>query len=72
MKNKVCAIVGAGQGLGQALARRFAKGGYTLALVTRSKEGGSAALIAAKEAAPELAHKYYQADATKPENWKTP
>ncbi|MGB0636423.1 MAG: SDR family NAD(P)-dependent oxidoreductase [Gammaproteobacteria bacterium] len=67
MKNKVCAIVGAGQGLGQALARRFAKGGYTLALVTRSKEGGSAALIAAKEAAPELAHKYYQADATKAE-----
>ena len=66
MKNKICAIIGAGQGLGQALARRFAKGGYTLALITRSEEGGSAALIAAQEAAPELAHEYYQADATKP------
>ncbi len=33
--NKVCVIVGVGEGLGRALARRFAAG-YKVALVARS------------------------------------
>lgn len=35
-KNNVAAIVGAGPGLGAAVARRFARQGYTVALVART------------------------------------
>ncbi|MEZ4380733.1 MAG: SDR family NAD(P)-dependent oxidoreductase [Nannocystaceae bacterium] len=35
---KLCAIVGVGPGLGLAIARRFAREGYTLALVARDPE----------------------------------
>eukprot|EP00026_Physarum_polycephalum_P016064 Phypoly_transcript_16896.p1 GENE.Phypoly_transcript_16896~~Phypoly_transcript_16896.p1 ORF type:complete len:234 (+),score=38.37 Phypoly_transcript_16896:92-793(+) len=35
---KVCAIVGVGPGIGASTARRFAKEGYTLALLARGKE----------------------------------
>ena len=34
----VCVIVGAGPGIGLAVARRFAREGYTLALIARSAE----------------------------------
>ncbi len=34
----VCLIIGAGDGTGAALARRFAKGGYTLCLARRRKD----------------------------------
>ena len=67
MTVSVCAIVGAGGGLGQALARRFAKEGMTLALLSRSQEGSAAALEAARLAAPDRDHVYVQADATQPE-----
>jgi NAD(P)-dependent dehydrogenase (short-subunit alcohol dehydrogenase family) len=33
---KVVAIVGAGDAIGAAVARRFAKGGYTICLIRRS------------------------------------
>lgn len=36
MSNDVCILIGAGPGTGDALARRFAREGYRLALVSRS------------------------------------
>lgn len=68
MSSPVCAIVGAGDGLGRALAARFAREGYTLALLSRSAAGSQAALAAATHAAPDLPHAFHTADATRPEN----
>ena len=34
----VCLIAGAGPGIGQAVARRFAKEGFTIVAVRRNKE----------------------------------
>ena len=64
MKAKVCAVIGAGAGLGQALARRFARGGYTLALLSRSEAGSAAALAAARKADSGAPHRFFTADAT--------
>lgn len=36
--NPICTIVGAGEGLGQSLAKTFARNGFDIALVTRSLE----------------------------------
>lgn len=63
----VCVIVGAGAGLGRALAARFAREGYTLALVSRSAAGSAAALAAAQEAGPGLPHQWFAGDAARPE-----
>ena len=42
-EKKVCAILGAGAGLGTACAIRFAAGGYTIALLSRSESSTDAA-----------------------------
>lgn len=49
MSRPVCAIVGAGEGLGRALAAKFAEEGCDLALISRTEEGSRAALDAAAE-----------------------
>lgn len=67
MSQPVCAIVGAGDGLGRALAARFAREGFTLALLSRTAAGSQAALTAATLAAPDLPHAFHTADATQPE-----
>lgn len=67
MSNIVCAIVGAGDGLGQSLARRFAAESYTVAVLSRS-EAGSAAALAAAKAAGDAPHAYFRADATQPDS----
>lgn len=67
MSPPVCAIVGAGDGLGRALAARFAREGFTLALLSRTAAGSQAALTAATLAAPGLPHAFHSADATQPE-----
>ena len=38
MNNKVCLITGVGEGTGAALARRFAKGGYRVAMIARDRD----------------------------------
>ena len=54
---KVAVIVGAGDPIGSAVGRRFAKGGYTVCLVRRSAEK-AAPHIAAIEAAGGKAHAF--------------
>ncbi len=66
MTRPICTIVGAGAGLGQALAGRFAKEGYDLALISRSEAGSRAALDASAEAAPDVTARHFVADATDP------
>lgn len=66
MGEKRCAIVGAGAGLGRALAARFAREGYALTLLSRSEAGSSAALDAARAAAPDAGHRFLAADAQEP------
>ena len=38
MTNKVCLITGVGPGTGAALSRRFARGGYSVAMVARNEQ----------------------------------
>ena len=63
----VCAIVGAGEGLGSALAAKFASEGFDLALVSRSEAGSAAAMKAASEARGDAKVRFFPADATDPE-----
>lgn len=67
MSRQVCAIVGAGDGLGQSLARKFSANGFDIALLSRSETGSAAAHAAAREAAADAAVEYFQVDAMQPE-----
>lgn len=40
-EKKICVVIGIGPGNGSALARRFAADGYTIALLSRSRESSS-------------------------------
>ena len=65
MSQPVCAIVGAGEGLGRALAAKFASQGFDIALVSRSEAGSAAAIEAAGAVTANV--RYFSADATQPE-----
>jgi NAD(P)-dependent dehydrogenase (short-subunit alcohol dehydrogenase family) len=67
MTQPVCAIVGAGEGLGRSLAAKFASQGFDIALVSRSEQGSSAAADAAATAGPSANVQFFAADATQPE-----
>jgi NADP-dependent 3-hydroxy acid dehydrogenase YdfG len=67
MTRSVCAIVGAGEGLGQSLARHFAVNGFDIALLSRSEKGSAAALGAVRDGAPDAAVQFFPADAMAPE-----
>ena len=69
MLRPVCAIIGAGEGLGQALAKKFAHQGYNVAVISRSLEGSAKALNAVKQAGMDVYHFY--ADAQNPETIET-
>lgn len=62
----VCAIIGAGEGLGRALASRFSSEEMDIALVSRSEAGSAAAKAAALSARASAKVRYYSADATVP------
>lgn len=65
MPRPVCAIIGAGEGLGCSLAAKFAGEGFDIALVSRSEAGSSAAAAAATQV--KAAVNFYAADALQPE-----
>ena len=65
MPQPVCAIVGAGEGLGRALAAKFASQGFDIALISRSEAGSAAAIKAAAAVGANV--RFYPADATQPE-----
>jgi len=67
MPRSVCAIVGAGEGLGRALAAKFATQGFDIALISRSEVNCAAAIEATKTASDRVEVRFYSADATKPE-----
>ena len=63
---RICAIVGAGEGLGTALAAKFAGEGYDLALLSRSEKSCRSAHNAALTARASTRIQVRQADATDP------
>ena len=64
----VCVIVGAGPGLGSALAAKFASQGFDIALISRTEANSAAAIGAAQAASSDVAVQFHAADATKPES----
>ena len=66
MAKPVCVIIGSGEGLGRALAARFASQGFDLGLVSRSKENCSPAIEAVMHASGTA--RFFQADVTQPQS----
>lgn len=67
MGQGVCAIVGAGGGLGRALAATFAADGYDVALSSRTEMGSAAAIEAARGARAGAKVGFFAANALEPE-----
>jgi len=65
MSQTVCAIVGAGEGLGKSLAAKFADHGFDFALLSRSESCSAAAIEAARAKTANV--EFYPADSTQPE-----
>lgn len=66
MSGKVCAIVGAGRGLGRSLAAKFSGEGFDIGLVSRTEAGSRAAVDAAASARAGAEIRHFSADATQP------
>ena len=66
MSNPVCAIVGAGEGLGRALAAKFANYGFDIGLVSRSEQNSTAAMQAAANSNPNARVQFFEADGSRP------
>lgn len=71
MSRSVCAIVGAGEGLGRALAAKFASEGFNIALISRSEASCVAAIESVKAANDTAVVRFFSADATKPETMES-
>jgi short-subunit dehydrogenase len=67
MSQPVCAIVGAGEGLGRALAAKFASQGFDIALISRSEANSAAAIEDATTTVVGANVQFFSADATQPE-----
>ena len=67
MSRPVCAIVGAGEGLGRSLAAKFAGEGFDVALISRTEKGSRAAADAAADASERARVRFLAADATEPQ-----
>jgi NAD(P)-dependent dehydrogenase (short-subunit alcohol dehydrogenase family) len=67
MTRPLCAIVGAGEGLGRALAAKFASREFDIALISRSKANSFAAIQAAAANARAANARFFPADANRPE-----
>lgn len=66
MTRPVCALIGAGEGLGQALAAKFSAEGHDVALISRSGSGSEAAAAAVRAADKDASVEQCIADVTKP------
>mgnify|MGYP005625817755 FL=1 len=66
MTKPVCAIIGAGEGLGRALALKFASNGFDLGLVSRTRDGCDAAIQAAAEGSGHAC--FFSADVAQPDS----
>ena len=69
MPQPVCAIIGAGDGLGRALAAKFASQEFDIALISRSEAGSAAAIEAATGITANV--RFFSADATQPDTIDT-
>ena len=69
MSQPVCAIIGAGDGLGRALAAKFASQEFDIALISRSEAGSAAAIEAATGITGNV--RFFSADATQPDTIET-
>ena len=69
MSQPVCAIIGAGEGLGRALAAKFASQKFDIALISRSEAGSAAAIEAAAAVTANV--RFFSADATQPHTIET-
>jgi len=67
MSEPVCAIVGAGEGLGRALAAKFAGEGFDISLISRSETSSRAAADAAAGTNAGAKVGFFAADAVRPE-----
>jgi NADP-dependent 3-hydroxy acid dehydrogenase YdfG len=67
----ICAIVGAGEGLGASLAAAFAGKGFDVALLSRTEKGSAAALGSARKANPSAKVKFFAASAADPKEMET-
>lgn len=68
MEKPVCVLIGAGEGLGQSLAKKFAAEGFQIGLISRSEAGSAAALREAQRVGGDSAGCYFSADAREPES----
>ena len=68
MSRSVCAIVGAGEGLGRSLAARFAGEGFDIGLISRSEAGSRGVVDAALEVREDTRSGHFVADATRPKS----
>jgi len=59
-----CAIVGAGEGLGSALAVKFASEGFDIALISRSERKATPILEAIRKENPDVRSRFFSADVT--------
>jgi short-subunit dehydrogenase len=66
MSKKICAIVGAGEGLGRSLAAKFASEGFDIGLISRTEEGSRGAMDAAAAARADTETRHFSADSTLP------
>ncbi|MDH3386276.1 MAG: SDR family NAD(P)-dependent oxidoreductase [Gammaproteobacteria bacterium] len=66
MSTPVCAIVGAGEGLGRSLAAKFAGEGFDIGFISRTEEGSRAANDAAVKSRVDTKTRHFPADATQP------
>ena len=67
MSRPICAIFGAGEGLGKALAARFSGNGCDLALISRNEGSCRVAFEAAHAASADARAMFFRADAAQPE-----
>lgn len=66
MSDKLCVIAGVGSGMGQAIARAFAKSGYNLAMISRNPVNMEPYKNEVEEAGQKAT--LYQADVTNPDS----